>query len=83
MKPPVPDHWSRILLEIRQEAKITRSKLSDRSGIGTSTIENYEKKKILEPSIYKVEILLEAMGYELDALKASDNKIEVKRKDPE
>ncbi len=83
MKPPVPDHWSRILLEIRKEAKITRSKLSDRSGIGTSTIENYEKKKILEPSIYKVEILLEAMGYELDALKASDNKIEVKRKDPE
>ena len=83
MKPPVPDHWSRILLEIRKESKITRSKLSDRSGIGTSTIENYEKKKILEPSIYKVEILLEAMGYELDALKASDNKIEVKRKDPE
>ena len=83
MKPPVPDHWSRILLEIRKEAKITRSNLSDRSGIGTSTIENYEKKKILEPSIYKVEILLEAMGYELDALKASDNKIEVKRKDPE
>ena len=82
MKTPVPDHWSRILLEIRKETKITRPELSDRSGIGTSTIENYEKKKILEPSIYKVEVLLEAMGYELDALKASANKIEVKRKDP-
>ena len=69
MKPPVPDHWSRILLEIRKEAKITRSKLSDRSGIGTSTIENYEKKKIKEPSIYKVEQILNAMGYELDALR--------------
>lgn len=68
MKPPVPDHWSRILLEIRKEAKLTRPKLSNLSGIGTSTIENYEKKKILEPSIYKVEKLLKAMGYDLDAL---------------
>ena len=68
MKPPVPDHWSRILLEIRKESKITRVGLSSRSGIGESTIENYEKRKIIEPSIYKVETLLAAMGYDLDAL---------------
>jgi len=39
------------------------------SGIGTSTIENYEQRKIIEPSIYKMEILLSAMGYDLDAIK--------------
>tara|TARA_R110002020_G_C16136325_1_gene761557 strand:+ start:255 stop:392 length:138 start_codon:yes stop_codon:yes gene_type:complete len=43
------------------------------SGIGTSTIENYERSKIAEPSIYKVERLLKSMGYELDAIKASDD----------
>ena len=43
------------------------------SGIGTSTIENYERRKIAEPSIYKVECLLKSMGYELDAFKDSDS----------
>tara|TARA_R110002020_G_scaffold473715_3_gene703396 strand:+ start:572 stop:703 length:132 start_codon:yes stop_codon:yes gene_type:complete len=41
------------------------------SGIGTSTIENYEQRKIIEPSIYKMEILLGAMGYDLDAIRKS------------
>ena len=68
MKPPIPDHWSRILLEIRKDSKITRVDLATYSGIGESTIENYEKRKIVEPSIYKVETLLAAMGYGLDAL---------------
>ena len=35
-------------------------------------VENYysakERKKISEPSIYKMELLLQAMGYELDAI---------------
>ena len=39
-------------------------------GIGTSTIENYEHKKIVEPSIYKIEKLLSSMGYDLDAIKS-------------
>jgi|TARA_R110002020_G_scaffold173093_2_gene363789 transcriptional regulator with XRE-family HTH domain len=68
MKPPIPDHWSRILLEIRKDSNITRVDLATYSGIGESTIENYEKRKIVEPSIYKVETLLAAMGYDLDAL---------------
>ena len=68
MKPPIPDHWSRILLEIRKDSNITRVDLATYSGIGESTIENYEKRKIIEPSIYKVETLLAAMGYDLDAL---------------
>jgi len=68
MKPPIPDHWSRILLEIRKDSNITRVDLATYSGIGESTIENYEQRKIIEPSIYKVETLLAAMGYDLDAL---------------
>ena len=68
MKPPIPDHWSRILLEIRKDSNITRVDLATYSGIGESTIENYEKRKIIEPSIYKGETLLAAMGYDLDAL---------------
>ena len=38
------------------------------SGVGVNTIENYERQKIKEPSIYKIEALLNAMGYELDAI---------------
>ena len=62
-------HWSKILLEIRKETGFTRSKLSKISGVGVSTIENYEKNKIEEPSIYKIEALLAAMGYELEAVR--------------
>ena len=47
---------------------MTREELSKISGVGINTIENYEKQKIREPSIYKIEALLDAMGYELDAL---------------
>ena len=63
-----PDHWATILMSIRKEAGLTRPELSALSGVGTSTIENYERRKIQEPSIYKVEQLLDCMGYELDAL---------------
>jgi len=66
-------HWADILTTIRKEAGLSRPQLSMMSGIGTSTIENYERSKIAEPSIYKVERLLKSMGYELDAIKASDN----------
>lgn len=65
-------HWADILMVIRKEAGLSRPQLSMMSGIGTSTIENYERRKIAEPSIYKVERLLKSMGYELDAIKASD-----------
>jgi transcriptional regulator with XRE-family HTH domain len=63
------DHWSGILMSIRKESGLTRPELSLLSGVGTSTIENYERSKIKEPSIYKVEQLLKCMGYDLDALK--------------
>jgi transcriptional regulator with XRE-family HTH domain len=66
-------HWADILMAIRKEAGLSRPQLSMMSGIGTSTIENYERRKIAEPSIYKVERLLQSMGYELDAIKDSDS----------
>ena len=63
------EHWSEILSAIRRESGLTRTELSALSGVGSSTIENYERCKILEPSIYKIESLLHAMGYELDAIR--------------
>jgi transcriptional regulator with XRE-family HTH domain len=60
-------------MAIRKEQGLSRPQLSMMSGIGTSTIENYERRKIAEPSIYKVERLLQSMGYELDAIKDSDS----------
>jgi len=63
------EHWSVILSDIRRESGLTRTELSARSGVGSSTIENYERQKISEPSIYKIEGLLHAMGYDLDAIK--------------
>lgn len=66
-KPP-PSHWAGIITDLRQQAGMSREQLAFESGVGVSTIENYERMKIAEPSIYKVEALLKAMGYELDAI---------------
>ena len=66
------EHWSIILLALRGESGLTRTELSTLSGVATSTIENYERGKILEPSIYKIESLLCAMGYDLDAIKSKN-----------
>ncbi len=62
------EHWAQILLDLRKESGMTRAELSKMSGVGVNTIENYERQKIKEPSIYKIEALLNAMGYELDAI---------------
>jgi len=65
---PKKEHWANILLELRNKSGMSRVQLAEESGVGVSTIENYERKKIAEPSIYKIEALLQAMGYELDAI---------------
>ena len=72
-----PNHWASILVTIRKESGLTRPELSALSGVGTSTIENYERRKIQEPSIYKVEQLLQCMGYELDALRGSSGSVTI------
>ncbi len=61
-------HWAKILMDLRHQSGLSREQLAFESGVGVSTIENYERLKISEPSIYKVELLLKAMGYELDAI---------------
>jgi transcriptional regulator with XRE-family HTH domain len=66
--PPKQEHWADILCELRKNSGLSRVQLAEESGVGVSTIENYERKKISEPSIYKMELLLQAMGYELDAI---------------
>lgn len=65
---PKQEHWASILFDLRQKSGLSRVQLAEESGVGVSTIENYERKKISEPSIYKMELLLQAMGYELDAI---------------
>ena len=60
--------WSMILTQMHREAGLTRLELSALSGVGCSTIENYERRKIREPSVFKLEMLLGAMGYDLDAI---------------
>jgi|TARA_R100000995_G_C3366622_1_gene69821 transcriptional regulator with XRE-family HTH domain len=66
--PKKQEHWAQILLDLRNQSGMSRVQLAEESGVGVSTIENYERKKISEPSIYKIESLLQAMGYELDAI---------------
>ena len=66
-------HLADILCELRKKTKMSREELSFESGVGVSTIENYERMKISEPSIYKMELLLRAMGYELDAIFIDNN----------
>ena len=68
------EHWSLILADIRRESGLTRTELSSLSGVGASTIENYERCKISEPSIYKIESLLCVMGYDLDAIKSKNRR---------
>jgi transcriptional regulator with XRE-family HTH domain len=64
--------WGLVLSDIRKEVGFSRSRLSALTGVGTDTIEKYEKHRIVESSIYKIEIMLLAMGYDLDALKIRD-----------
>ena len=66
-------HWADILFSVRKESGLTRTELANMSGISSNTIENYERKKIKEPSIYKVEQILNALGYDLDAIKVGDD----------
>mgnify|MGYP003628281303 CR=1 FL=1 len=61
-------NWSKILREVREEAGVTRKDLAHRSKVHGRTLADYENATdSRQLSIYKVEALLEALGYELDA----------------
>mgnify|MGYP003707583015 CR=1 FL=1 len=65
------NHWSVLLRDLRSEARLTQKELSLKTKMSQRTIADYEN--IHEPrqlSIYKVERLLEALGYDLDAVLA-------------
>ena len=62
--------WAKIIADVRKESGLTRPDLSKLSGITVRTIKHYEHNEIVEPSIYKVEALLNAMGYDLDAIRS-------------
>jgi len=63
--------WGSMIKEIRLEHKIDRPTLSRKAGVGHRTIAMYENHIIRNPSIDKIEAILEALGYELDALRSS------------
>ena len=65
------NHWSVLLRDLRSEEGLTQRDLSLITKMSQRTIADYEN--IHEPrqlSIYKVERLLEALGYDLDAVLA-------------
>jgi len=63
------NHWSVLLRDLRIEARLTQRELARRTRMSQRTIADYEN--MLDPrqlSIYKVERLLNEMGYDLDAV---------------
>lgn len=56
---------------IRQHEGLTQQELADASGVGANQICNYEKG-YNEPSYFKAECLLNAMGYGLKVVRFSE-----------
>ena len=64
------NHWSVLLRELRTESGLTQRNLARETKMSQRTIADYEN--IYAPrelSIYKVERLLNKLGYELDAIR--------------
>ena len=70
----VENHWSVLLRDLRTEAGLTQRELARRTRMSQRTIADYEN--MLDPrqlSIYKVERLLNELGYDLDAVLVKKN----------
>ena len=67
-------NWSLLLRELRKEKKLTQKELAHKSGMPQRTIAEYENVGAARQlSIYKIEQLLDALGYEIDVfLKVKD-----------
>tara|TARA_R100001594_G_scaffold100148_1_gene134662 strand:+ start:11696 stop:11962 length:267 start_codon:yes stop_codon:yes gene_type:complete len=62
-------HWSKIIHELRIENGLTQRQLSERTNIPQRTISEYENTtNPRQLSIYKVEKILESLGYDLEAV---------------
>jgi transcriptional regulator with XRE-family HTH domain len=64
--------WPDILFDIRRERGLTRKGLAQLTGISSNTIENYENNNTVSRELHRVEALLDAMGYDLEAIKRED-----------
>ena len=64
------NNWSVILRDLRTQAGMTQAELAYRADMSQRTVSEYENFNVpRELSIYKVETILAALGYELDAIK--------------
>jgi len=63
----VPTHWQTILEEIRKESGLSKAQLGRRINMSQRTVADYENEKMPRHlSIYKVETILNTLGYEMD-----------------
>lgn len=59
--------WKKILRQLREEAGLTQQKLAHKSNMPQRTIAEYENcGSDRELSIYKIEKILDTLGYEVD-----------------
>jgi transcriptional regulator with XRE-family HTH domain len=59
--------WKKILRQLREEAGLTQQKLALKSAMPQRTIAEYENcGSTRELSIYKIEKILDTLGYEVD-----------------
>ena len=62
-----PTPWKQILKDLRIEAGLTQKQLAAKSSMPQRTIAEYEHMgSTREISIYKVEKILDTLGYEID-----------------
>lgn len=63
----VPVHWQILLREIRKDAGLSMRQVAEKANISQRTIAEYENTKAPRHlSIYKIEKILSALGYEID-----------------
>jgi transcriptional regulator with XRE-family HTH domain len=67
-------NWSKLLRELRDERGFTQKELAYKSNMPPRTIAEYENVGATRQlSIYKIEQILDALGYEIDVvLKVKD-----------
>lgn len=60
-------NWSQLLRELRREARMTQTELAYKTKMPQRTIAEYENVGASRQlSIYKIELILAALGYEID-----------------
>jgi len=64
---PEAVNWSKLLRDLREESGLSQRELAGKAGFPQRTVAEYESVRLSRQlSIYKVEIILNALGYEID-----------------